>query len=775
MTNKDRIYEKFNSDVLHTIVFAKAASIDAKVDCIYPESFILGILSTGANEVTSILVDMGVNLEECLKKFKQLLSSKQVDNHKLPDLQDLKISKEVVSVCKVADEISKESGNDYIGIRHIFLALLQEVGEIKGVFEARGFRIRDFMDRKYTRKTRTDDPERQGKKRSNQKTSSLESFCVNITELARQNKLDPILAREKEIESAITILCRRTKNNPILVGEPGVGKTAIVEGISQRIVNGTVPKHLIGCGVYSLNLSSLVAGTKYRGQFEERMEALIKDVQNTPNCILFIDEIHTLIGAGSGTGSLDASNILKPYLARGDLRCVGATTLDDYKKHFQKEAALTRRFQQILVEEPSKEQAMQILQGICPKLEEYHSCIITSDALDAVINLTARYQPNKFFPDKAIDCLDTACAKKNTWKSEGDQEIVIMAEDIARVISEQSQIPVEVILWDNYERIKKIEQTLSSRVIGQKSAVDVICRALKNVYSGVRDPNKPIGSFVFGGESGTGKTYMAKELALALFNKESSFIRVDLSEFSEKHTVSQLIGSPPGYVGFQEVDVFIDKVKRKPYSIVLLDEIEKAHPNVMKLFLQVMSDGIMSDAIGNKINFKNTILIMTGNFGMHNKEQGQLGFGDAAQLNDIEVAQKRLINYCKGKFGEEFVNRVDEFIPFMPLNKDHLNVIVKMRLEELISRIDNRGCKFKFSEECVNLLLKKSETEHGNNAAILNRIVSKHIEPCVADALSAIDQMGLKKIQSITIDAKKDEFIYELTKKRLSQPAEKTS
>jgi len=758
MDEKNKLYEKFNSDVWQMIVFAKAASINANVDCIYPQSFMVGILTTGANEVASILVDMGINLEHCLKTFKTQLFAKQSENNKTPEYQSLKISKEVMEACGIAERVSSEMGDNYIGPVHIFLSLLQTTKEIKEVFVAEKFDVVDFIKRTrrnvINKNNNSFQKNAKNKSGSNRKTA-LEAFCVNITELARNNKLDPILARESEIENAITILCRRTKNNLILVGDAGVGKTAIIEGLSQRIVSGTVPKHLIGCEVYSLNLTSLVAGTKYRGQFEERMECLVKEVVAAKDCILFIDEIHTLIGAGSGTGSLDASNILKPFLARGDLRCIGATTSEEYKKYFQKEGALNRRFQHVLIEETSNEQTKQILHGIKQKLEEFHSCTVSDDAIDAIVTLTARYMPNKCFPDKAIDCLDITCARKSAW---GSKDSVIMVDDVAKTIGEQLHIPPEVILWGDNERIKKIEEILVSRVIGQQQAINAVCRTLKNVYSGVRNPDKPIGCFVFGGQTGTGKTYMAKELALALFQKSSSFIRVDLSEFSEQHTVGQLIGSPPGYVGFQEVDVFIDKVKRKPYSIVLLDEIEKAHPNVMKLFLQVMSDGFMSDASGNKVNFKNVILIMTGNFGTNEEAKIQIGFGETEAQDAVSKMQKRLIDYCKTKFGEEFVNRIDEFVPFMSLNDDVLRKIAEIRLSELTSRVaETRNCKLVFAKEVFDLLVKISKTEHGKNAGMLNRLISKQIEPCIADALLSLP---VNKVHKIFIGVDGDQFVY---------------
>jgi len=752
-----RLYEKFDKTVSQVVVWAKAASIDAKIDCIYHESFMVGILTIGANEVTSVLVNMNVDLEKCLKILKQELISKRADNAVGGQINydDLKISKQLVETCKNANKIRIEIlPEELIGVHHVFIALLKGSDFVRELFQKEGVTVDKFIEN-FKRK-RELEPVETGESDGRPYGSALNAFCVDVTKSARENKLDPIIAREKEIETAITILCRRTKNNPILLGAPGVGKTAIVEGIAQRIVSGTVPKQLLGCKLYSLSLTSLVAGTKYRGEFEERIQLLINEIQKAADCILFIDEIHTLVGAGSAAGNaLDASNILKPFLARSDLRCIGATTLEDHRKYFHKDGALARRFQQIMVEEPTKEQMKQILSGIKSKFEEWHKCIITTDAIDAVISLADRYLKDRNFPDKAIDCIDMSCAK-HAWGQEKNIKPTITAKDIAVVVGEQCGIPIEVIMWDDHERIAKIEQILSGRIIGQKHAIDVVCKVLKNAYSGIRNPEKPIGSFVFGGQSGTGKTYTAKEMAKAVFGKDSSFIRLDMTEFSEPHSVSKLIGSPPGYVGFQDIDVFIDKIKRKPYCLVLLDEIEKAHPDVMKLFLQVMSDGTMTDASGNKADFKNVVIIMTGNFGMDNVSKGDLGFTEANKKEPFFEAQDCLINYCKEKYGAEFINRVDEFVPFMPLSDDCLREIIRIRLGEIEGRIEARNCKLVFSDDVYDLLIKMGKEEHGKNATILNRLISKKVEPCISDALMSMD----KGTHVVTIGVKDDNFVH---------------
>jgi len=754
---KENLWNKFSKPCSQVIIYSEAASVDCGVDCLYPESFMVGILTAGANEINSILIDSGVDLKKCLKIFKdQLILKKKFNEGLVPsNLQEIKISRSVIDICKAANKIREEINEEKITISHIFLALLNNIKSIQDVFESEKLNIAEFSNKLKNNRGVVGTAE---ENKSSKNQSALSAFCVNVTEDAKLNKLDPILAREKEIENIVTILCRRSKNNPILLGEAGVGKTAIIEGIAQRIVAGIVPKQLLNCKLYSLNLSGLVAGTRYRGDFEERIQALVKEIQRAKDCILFIDEIHTLVGAGSAAGAaLDASNILKPFLARNDLRCIGATTLEDFKKYFQKDSALTRRFQQVMIEEPTKEQMYQILSGIKSKYEEYHKCIVSEDAVDAIINLTARYLPDKRFPDKAIDCIDMACAKFVSSKNvSGKDKIIIKSFDIAQIVGEQCQIPIEVIMWDDNERIQKIESNLCHKIVGQQNAVTTICRILKNSYSGIRNPDKPIGSFVFGGQSGTGKTYMAKQLAEVVFGKINSLIRLDMSEFSESHSVSKLIGSPPGYVGFQEVDVFVDKIKRKPYSIVLLDELEKAHPDVLKLFLQVMADGIMTDAIGNKVDFKNIILIMTGNFGMNDNRGSSLGFTADKTKSEFEIDKERLIKYCKDRYGAEFVNRVDEFVPFIPLGDNELIQVAKIETEKLSLRLADRKCKLTFSDDVFKLIIEKSKKEHGTNANMLNRIISREIEPCISDTLLTIK--GHDKY-NIRIDVENDQFV----------------
>jgi len=736
-----KIYDRFNWEAAQVVIYAKAASVDQKVDCMYPESFAIGVLTIDkGNDVSSILSSHGVNLEVTVKALKASLRKKGLKNpKKVHSYTDLKISRQILDICRLADRISREVDDEDIGVNHLFLALLEISKTVLGIFVNQGMPLEDVKkDLLVSREKIFQEPTGRPKR---SKKSALRSFCVDITEQAAKNAFDPIVAREKEIEDAITILCRRNKNNPVLLGEPGVGKTAIVEGIAQRIISGTVPAQLKDFKVFSLNLGGMVAGTKYHGDFEERISALVEEIESSDDIILFIDEIHTIIGAGgSSTGSLDASNILKPFLTANKLKCIGATTLSEYKQYFQKDGALERRFQQVMIEEPTKEQMFQILAGVKERLEEYHGCSITSKAISTVIDLSSRYMASRNFPDKAIDCLDIACAKY-AWNVHKTKPIVD-EHDISAVISERCKLPIEIVSCDKGKNIDRIEEVLKGRVIGQDHAIHSVCRVLQSAYSGVRNPDRPIGNFVLGGQSGTGKTYLAKELALAIFGNERSFIRLDMTEFSEPHSISKLIGSPPGYVGFSEVDVFADKIRRNPYSIILLDELEKAHPYVIKAFLQVMADGMMTDAIGNTISFKNVILIMTGNFGMNKAETGSLGFTTEDKKSFINKEHDRLVGYCENAYGAEFINRVDEFIPFMPFDNASLTKIAAINLEEIkerVNKIPNVACEIKFTTKVYDLLVKKVASEHGKNATLLKRIISKDIEPCISSTILSLE------------------------------------
>jgi ATP-dependent Clp protease ATP-binding subunit ClpA len=759
MSDNQKMYDRFSSDVLHMIVFAKAASIDAHVDALYPESFLIGTLLTGENVVTMSLHEHGVDLDKCVKRFKRRLQNRQKENENGEDgdsgvtYDEVNISKEIVEVCKRANEMSLKNNHKIVGLGHLFIAIMELHIDLRQIVsrECSNFKdcLSEILNNKYHKTTTA--PQKKAKRKN--KDSIIDQYCVDMTEMANNGEFDPIISRDAEIEEAITILCRRTKSNPILVGEAGVGKTAIVEGISQRIISNAVPKKLRGCRIYSLNMSGMVAGTKYRGDFEKRIQDLIKAVEEDPECILFIDEIHTIVGAGGAGSAMDAANILKPALARR-LKCIGATTHQEYKKHFLEDGALSRRFGVVNVDEPSEEDVKKIMMGIKERFEQYHECVISNDAIDSIIELTKRYRPTKHFPDKAIDCMDTACAKYAwTEETEDGHLPVINSDDIARVISKQCQVPLEVIQWDTNERIHKTEEFLKGRVVGQEEAVSSVCRVLRNAYSGVRNPDRPIGGLVFGGQSGTGKTYLSKMLSQAIFGSDKSLIKIDMSEYSEEHSISKIIGSPPGYVGFKDVDVVVDKIKRRPYCILLLDEIEKANPKVMKLFLQVMQDGVITSAMGEKIDCKNIFFIMTGNFGMNDSKTSSIGFSEKGK-SAIDNERERLIDFCQKAYGKEFANRVDAFVPFIELSDQDLVKIADMRLSEFTERVNHKNIKVNVSKKVAPVIVGSQSENHGMNAMAINRAISKKVQPLVADAILELEDLDSSNY-TLTVDANK--------------------
>jgi ATP-dependent Clp protease ATP-binding subunit ClpA len=769
MPKNQKMYDRFSHDVMHMIIFAKAASMNAHVDCLYPESLLIGTLLTGENTVTNSLNEYDVDLEKCIKRFKHILAKRQVDNENGAagvSYDEVNISKELVKVCKRANEISLQNKHKVLGLGHLFVAIMELHVDLRQIVskECKNFKkcIADMVDDKYHKSNVATQ-----KKTNSAKSTILSQYCVDMTELANNGEFDPILSRDEEIEEAITILCRRNKSNPILVGEAGVGKTAIVEGISQRIISGAVPKKLKGCKIYSLNMAGMVAGTKYRGDFEKRIQDLIKAIEDDPKCILFIDEIHTIVGAGGAGSAMDAANIFKPALAR-KLKCIGATTDQEYKQHFLKDGALSRRFGVVTIDEPSEEDVKKILMGIKERYEKFHECVISNDAIDSIIELTKRYRPTKYFPDKAIDCMDTACSKSACERIDDDDEhlTIINSDDIARVISSQCQVPLEVIQWGTNERIHKTEAFLKEKVVGQEGAVKNVCRVLRNAYSGVRNPNRPIGVLVFGGPSGTGKTYLSQQLSQAIFRSDKSLIKIDMSEYSEEHSISKIIGSPPGYVGFKDVDVVVDKIKRRPYCILLLDEIEKAHPKVMKIFLQVMQGGVITSASGEKIDCKNIFFIMTGNFGMNVSKTSSIGFAEGSK-NALDNERERLITFCEKAYGKEFVNRVDSFVPFVELSQEEIIKIVGIRLSEFTQRINHKNIKISIKPSVAEVMVKYHKDDHGMNAMAIDRIISKQLQPLVADTILELESLS-EYSYTLTVDTNaKNDLVIRKRKRKI--------
>ncbi|GAA0745800.1 ATP-dependent Clp protease ATP-binding subunit [Clostridium oceanicum] len=656
-----------------------------------------------------------------------------------------------------------------------------------------------------------------GSKKTNDNTPTLDKFGRDLTQIARESKLDPVIGRDKETQRVLEILSRRTKNNPCLIGDPGVGKTAIAEGLAQKIVNGNIPELLKNKRVVTLDLSSMIAGAKYRGEFEERLKKIMEEIRTSKDIILFIDEIHTIIGAGAAEGAIDAANILKPALARGEIQCIGATTLDEYRKHIEKDSALERRFQPIVVGEPTKEETIKILKGLRDKYEAHHRVKITDDAIDAAVNLSDRYITDRYLPDKAIDLMDEAGAKvrieslvtppdlknievelekitkekedcirvqdfekaanlrdkekelrnklkelKNNWKTEKDVSNLTVGEtQIASVVSKWTNIPVNKLTEKESERLLKLEEILHKRVVGQEEAIKSISRSVRRARVGLKDPKRPIGSFIFLGPTGVGKTELTKALAEAMFGDENNMIRIDMSEYMEKHSVSRLIGSPPGYVGYDEGGQLTEKVRRNPYSVILFDEIEKAHPEVFNILLQILEDGILTDGKGKTVNFKNTIIIMTSNVGASTiNKQKSLGFAVSSEderENEYEKMKDNMMEELKHSFRPEFINRIDDIIVFHKLNEENINEIVKLMLKVVSNRLEENGIKLNFTEEAKDLLAKEGyDSNYG--ARPLRRTITKKVEDNLSEEILKGNVSKGDKVRVATSD---DKLVFE--------------
>ena len=647
----------------------------------------------------------------------------------------------------------------------------------------------------------------------------LVQYSTDLTNEAREGKLDPVIGREVENRRILEILCRRIKNNPCLIGEPGVGKTAVVEGLAQNIIEGNVPENLKNKRVLSLDLSAMVAGAKYRGEFEDRLKKAISEIKKDKNIIIFIDEIHTIIGAGGAEGAIDAANILKPALARGEIQCIGATTINEYKKYIEKDTALERRFQPIMVGEPNKEETLEILKGLREKYEEHHKVKILDESLQAAVDLSDRYITDRFMPDKAIDLIDEASAKlrienlvtpssikeidvkiqkivdkkenaidsedfetaadlrdeeiklrtekkemKRAWLENRDlNKLIVTPDEIAKVVSGWTKIPVEKLTEKESERLLNLEKILHKRVVGQEEAISALSRAIRRARVGLRDPKRPIGSFIFLGPTGVGKTELCKALAEAMFSDEKNIIRIDMSEYMEKHSVSRLIGAPPGYVGHDDGGQLTEAVRRKPYSIVLLDEIEKAHPDVFNILLQIMEDGRLTDSKGKLVDFKNTIIIMTSNIGAHTiKKQKSMGFTFESNENtEYEKMKENIMEELKRNFRPEFLNRIDDTIVFRKLNKDDMLSIVGLMLKSTSDRLKNNSVNIDFNEKCKEFLLEKGIDEN-YGARPLRRIITKEVE----DKLSEELLKGHLRIgDRITVTVKKNQLDFKKVEK----------
>ncbi|WP_195971813.1 ATP-dependent Clp protease ATP-binding subunit [Clostridium thermobutyricum] len=647
-----------------------------------------------------------------------------------------------------------------------------------------------------------------------EKMPMLTKYSSNLTRLARQGKLDPVIGRSKENQRVLEILCRRIKNNPCLIGEPGVGKTAVIEGLAQRIIDGNIPEILKGKQIYSLDLTSLIAGAKYRGEFEDRLKKVMAEIKDNKNIIIFIDEIHSIIGAGGAEGAIDASNILKPSLARGDIQCIGATTIEEYRKHIEKDSALERRFQPVLVEEPTNDETLEILKGIRGKYEDHHKVKITDEALEAAVNMSDRYVCDRFMPDKAIDLIDEASSKirieilvdppdlkelndkisrikrekenciqiqefekaaslrdeerklkneleefSNEWtKNNSEKILIVKKENIAKVVSSWTNIPVEKLTEEESNKLLNLEENLHKRVIGQNEAIELVAKAVRRARVGLKNPNRPIGSFIFLGPTGVGKTELSKALAESIFSHENNMIRIDMSEYMEKHSVSKLIGAPPGYVGYDEGGQLTEAVRRKPYSVVLLDEIEKAHPDVFNILLQILEDGRLTDGKGKVVNFKNTIIIMTSNVGAHNiKKQKNVGFFTDDNWNkEYDSMKESILEELRATFKPEFLNRIDDTIVFHKLRKEDMLKITNIMLKEVKRRLDENEIYIEFTDESKDYIINKCDVKEFG-ARPLRRVITKEIEDKISEELL---NGKIKRLEGYEAKIKEDTLVF---------------
>ncbi len=789
-------------------------------DQLLPEHIVLAILKDGEGVAIKALQMLKVNIAEM-----QIEIEKEIPRGKGGlILGDVPPSKRGQKVLEDSTEEAKNMGHEYIGTEHFLLAAAREQGSVTARYLARynisiGM-LRDVVIRINGLGDVNQQVNRKKKPQmvSRKVTPTLDEFGRDLTAYAKEGKLDPVIGRAREIQRVIQILARRTKNNPVLIGEPGVGKTAIVEGLAQRIVEGNVPEILIGKRVLTLDLASLVAGTKYRGEFEERLKRVMKEIVTAKNIILFIDELHTIIGAGGAEGAIDASNMLKPALSRGELQCIGATTLNEYKKYIEKDAALERRFQSIFVDEPSVEETIEILRGIKSRYEEHHHVKYTEDALKAAASLSSRYISDRFLPDKAIDLIDEAGSRrrirnsirpkeiqdlekeierlniekanlvstqnyekaaavrdtvrqlkqkveeiKQNWvQNINSEENIVDANEIQLVISDITGIPISRIAQNESEKLLHIEEELHKKVIGQNEAISVIASAIRRSRTGLSSPKRPLGSFVFLGPTGVGKTLVAKTLAEFLFGNEDALIRIDMSDFMEKHNVSRLVGAPPGYVGYEEGGLLTEKIRRRPYSVILLDEIEKAHPDVFNLLLQVLEEGQLQDNLGHVVSFRNAVLIMTSNAGAREiSKDSALGFqadDHAIKFSDIKSS---VMGEVKKLFNPEFINRIDEIVVFHSLSMEHITKIFEIMVNEIRERLQEQNIGLEITKEAREYLIKEGFDEKFG-ARPLRRALQKQIE----DTLSL--EILRKKFESgdtVIVDCKDDAIIFR--KKRI--------
>ncbi len=824
---------RFTQSAIKVLKLAQYEAKHLKHAHVGTEHILLGLLHEGTNVAAKALSSIGIDLYTVRQRVHELVEKEDFDDL---ETEEIGYSPEAKTIMEYAVEQAQALGHDYIGTEHILLGIIYDTesiaceilislgADLDIIHDA----ILDLLNEdtlndmpklnvfKENKAPKKDNNAKDNKQKNNSATPLLDKHGRDLNILAQEEKIDPVIGRNREIERVIQILSRRTKNNPILIGEPGVGKTAVTEGLAQRLINGNIPKVLASKRIISLNMASLVAGTKYRGDFEDRLKKIIDEIIENKNIILFIDEMHTLVGTGAAEGSMDAANILKPALSRGEIQVIGATTLKEYKKYIEKDSALERRFQTIMVNEPSAEDAISILKGIRNKYEEFHCAKITDEAIKAAVKISQRYITDRFLPDKAIDLMDEAAAKvrlktvniptnisqleqkiqdlkkakekaidnqdyelaatirdqeiqikeelataKTAWEKQNNAQIAVTEEDIADVATLWTGIPVKRLVAKEADRLLHIEDILHKRVVGQNEGVNAVAKAIRRARAGLKDPKRPIGSFLFFGPTGVGKTELARSLAEAIFGDESAMIRFDMSEYMEKHTVSRMLGAPPGYIGYDEGGLLTDAVRRKPYAVILLDEIEKAHPDIFNILLQVLDDGRLTDSQGRTVDFKNTVIIMTSNAGafkLQPQKTNTMGFAVNEDKQIKQNAKKIVMDEVKRQFKPEFLNRIDEIIIFEPLTDKELTQIVTLLLNDVQKRLAEMDIELIIKDEVKSYLLKHgTDTIYG--ARPLKRAVQRYLQDPLAEQLL---QKSIKSMQKIIVDCVEDKLTFKV-------------
>ena len=838
------IFGRFTQKAQQTLTLAQRIAAELQQPYVGTEHFLLALLKTGASVPDAVASRM--KYEDVVSELREHL--KDIQDPDTPRGPRIELSPRAKKTLENSVLESHKLGQNYVTVEHIWLALLgNDDGVAGGLFRKAGVDLSAAREQ-LLRQMRENAGNEEGARRmpgfppfapakgrngnGDNGKSELEKYSRDLTAAAEKNELDPVIGRETEIQRIIQILIRRTKNNPVLIGEPGVGKSAVAEGLAQRIVQGNVPELLIGKKIMSLDIGSMVAGTKYRGEFEERLKNVMEELHKAGNVLLFIDEIHTIIGAGATEGSLDAANILKPALSRGEIQCIGATTLDEYRKHIEKDAALERRFQPVMVGEPTAEETLSILYGLRDRYEAHHKVRITDEALAAAVKLSDRYIPDRYLPDKAIDLMDEAASrvriaactappdvreqekrleavviekkeaishqdfekaaalrdqersinreiaeKRAEWnRAQSTARDTVTEDDIAQVVSQWTGIPVSRMTEQEAQRLVRLEETLHRRLIGQEEAVSAVARAIRRARAGLKDPKRPIGSFIFLGPTGVGKTELCRALGEAMFGDEDSVIRLDMSEYMEKHTVSRLVGSPPGYVGFEEGGQLTEAVRRKPYSVVLLDEVEKAHPDVFNILLQILEDGRLTDNTGRVVSFKNTIVVMTSNAGAHVIGNGRMGFGADRKdgVRDYEAMKESVMKEVKEIFRPEFINRVDELIVFHSLSEEEIHRITELMLTQVADRLKEQEIPLTWDQKVTDkLAMEGYDPKFG--ARPLRRLIQRTVEDTMSEELL---KGNIRLGQEIRLTVKDDRIVpvsVENEKETEKSPAKKSA